>query len=343
MTDVSRVSRDGVRPTVSVVMITYNHAPYIAEAIEGVVRQKVDFPFELIVADDASPDGTGAIVRGYHARYPDLIRVVGSPANVGAWANHRRALARASGEFVAYCEGDDYWCDDQKLQKQVQFLRSHPSCGMVHSEFHRREGDRITERVHAAEGRVIRTGRSYEQLLRHEHYAITCSVCYRRDILMAYLDSPYDDPSLLMGDLPVILFTAKDWDIGYIDEPLAVYRRIPGSITNSGPDKTLAWVQSLAKCRQMFLDRVPCSVRLRHDVERESQSAVFRAAYAARDAQACREAFRRLRDVDPSWGSLRDRAKIFLVSGRVTSALLGRWWAVRRALRNAIRFRLGKP
>ena len=115
-------------PVVSVSMITYNHEPYIRQAIEGVMMQKTDFEFELIIGEDCSTDKTREICFEYQKKYPDKIRVLWWHENVsGKGGNGRRSRAHCRGEFVALCEGDDYWIDPHKLQKQVNVFRENPS------------------------------------------------------------------------------------------------------------------------------------------------------------------------------------------------------------------------
>ena len=121
-------------PLLSIVTITYNHEPFIAKTIEGVLMQQVKFPIELIIAEDCSTDGTRAICQRYAEEYPDLIRLITSESNVGAIPNERRAMLAARGKYIAFCEGDDYWTDPLKLQKQVDFLESHPDYSVT---FHR--------------------------------------------------------------------------------------------------------------------------------------------------------------------------------------------------------------
>lgn len=121
-------------PLLSIVTITYNHEPYIAKTIEGVLMQQVNFPIELIIAEDCSTDGTRAICQRYAEEYPELIRLITSESNVGAIANERRAMLAARGKYIAFCEGDDYWTDPLKLQKQVDFLEAHPDYSVT---FHR--------------------------------------------------------------------------------------------------------------------------------------------------------------------------------------------------------------
>lgn len=113
-------------PLVSVVTITYNHEPWIARTIEGVLSQKVDFPLEMVIAEDCSTDGTRAVCERYAEAHPDIIRLLPSERNLGIIPNERRAMAAARGKYIAFCEGDDYWTEPSKLQRQVDFLESHP-------------------------------------------------------------------------------------------------------------------------------------------------------------------------------------------------------------------------
>ena len=123
-----------IKTVVSVITITYNHEPFIAKTIEGVLMQQVNFPMEFIIAEDCSSDGTRAICERYWEQYPELIRLITSKSNVGAVANERRAMQTAQGKYIAFCEGDDYWTDPLKLQKQVDFLEKNPEYSVC---FHR--------------------------------------------------------------------------------------------------------------------------------------------------------------------------------------------------------------
>ena len=113
-------------PLVSIVCITYNHEPYLCQALDGFLMQRTTFPVEIILAEDCSTDGTRAICEEYAKRYPGKIRYIWSETNVGAVANERRAMEAAQGKYIAFCEGDDYWTDADKLQRQVDFMESHP-------------------------------------------------------------------------------------------------------------------------------------------------------------------------------------------------------------------------
>ena len=113
-------------PKVSIVTTTHNQEAYVRRAFDSFVAQQVDFPVEIIVADDASTDSTPAIIREYAERYPHLFRPIFRPENLGLNRNLVGALAIARGEYIALCEGDDYWVDPLKLSKQVVFLDGNP-------------------------------------------------------------------------------------------------------------------------------------------------------------------------------------------------------------------------
>ena len=116
------------KPFVSINCITYNHEKYIADALDGFLIQKIDFPIEILVHDDASTDRTPEIIRSYEERYPNIIKPIYQKMNQYSQGKKPSVFnfKRAQGEYVAMCEGDDYWTDPYKLQLQVDFLESHP-------------------------------------------------------------------------------------------------------------------------------------------------------------------------------------------------------------------------
>jgi len=124
------------RPFVSVCMLAYNHEPFIRQALEGVLVQKTDFDFELVIGEDCSTDRTREICFEYQKRFPERVRVLWWHENVTKFGgNGNRTRAHCRGELVALCEGDDYWTDPDKLQKQVDVLRQHPEVTMCCHRF----------------------------------------------------------------------------------------------------------------------------------------------------------------------------------------------------------------
>lgn len=130
-----------MEPLVSISCITYNHAPYIKQCLDGFLMQKTTFPFEVLIHDDASTDGTTEIIKDYAQKYPEIIKPLYEEEN--QWIKGRRGSAefnfpRAKGKYIALCEGDDYWIDENKLQMQVDFLENNPEYTMC---FHSAELD----------------------------------------------------------------------------------------------------------------------------------------------------------------------------------------------------------
>ena len=123
---------------VSIISLAYNHASYIRECLDGFMMQKTNFAFEVLIHDDASTDGTADIIREYEAKYPDIIKPIYQTENQyskGIPIGCTYLYPRAKGKYIALCEGDDYWTDPLKLQKQVDFLESHPDYVMCSHRF----------------------------------------------------------------------------------------------------------------------------------------------------------------------------------------------------------------
>lgn len=116
---------------VSICCLAYNHESYISQCLDGFVMQKCNFSYEVLIHDDASTDGTANIIREFEERYPNLIKPIYQIENQwskGVKITSKLNFPRAQGKYIALCEGDDYWTDPLKLQKQVDFLEAHPEC-----------------------------------------------------------------------------------------------------------------------------------------------------------------------------------------------------------------------
>ena len=133
------------KPIVSICSITYNHENYIAEAIDGFLMQETDFPFEVIVRDDASPDSTAEIIREYEKKYPNIIKPIYEKEN--GYQKGIKAMPivykKAIGKYIALCEGDDYWTDPLKLQKQVDFLEGNEAYVLCGTRFLRSDNSLV--------------------------------------------------------------------------------------------------------------------------------------------------------------------------------------------------------
>ncbi len=119
---------------VSVAFITYNHETFIRQALDSVLMQKTDFPFEIVIGEDCSTDKTREIIQSYQTKYPEKIKLVTSSSNVGPMPNVVRTYKACKGKYIAILEGDDYWIDPLKLQKQVDLLEAHPEFSMCFTD-----------------------------------------------------------------------------------------------------------------------------------------------------------------------------------------------------------------
>jgi glycosyltransferase involved in cell wall biosynthesis len=227
------------RALVSVVMKTYNHAPFVAEAISSVLRQEGDFATEIIVADDASTDGTAAIVGEIAAAHPGVIRLIVSPHNVGIYENSRVAWSACRGSFIAILEGDDSWTHPGKLRAQLDYFESHPDatiCGHVAEV--RRDGVLVGHTPAPQRSEL-----SFEGLLKR-NFLPNCSVMYRAGVVT---DLPAWIANLRMVDWPLHLLHAAGGEIGFMDMPWGIYRLHPG-----GSWSTLAWESQVDAIVEMY-------------------------------------------------------------------------------------------
>jgi glycosyltransferase involved in cell wall biosynthesis len=218
---------------VSIDCITFNHEKYIADAIESFLMQKTDFKYEILIHDDASTDRTVEIIKEYEKRYPDIIRPILQKENQHSKGVRRIAYifnhSRAKGKYVAICEGDDYWTDPYKLQKQIDYLENHPQCSMCfHAAELVRVGEGKTGVVKPYDNSCISPTENI--ILGDGGFMATNTIVYRKEILDNAPDFFLNAP---VGDYPLqILSSTQDYAY-YINDFMSVYRiGVEGSWTS---------------------------------------------------------------------------------------------------------------
>jgi glycosyltransferase involved in cell wall biosynthesis len=265
-----------IEPLVSIMMITYNHAPFIAQAIEGVLQQKTSFFFELVIGEDCSTDGTREIVFEYQKKSPDIIRVITSEKNVGMIKNGLRTMKACRGKYMAFCEGDDYWQNLHKLQKQADYLESHPECGLVFSDcdvYYNRSG-KLIKNIRYSSGYQLFEKFSIEQILGNEkirRWPWTCTAMVRKDLSEQIIEGdPYLHQSgqFPLGDVQIWAELALISEVVYIPECLATYRIIDESAThNADPRKLLLFWIALSEMELYLCDKHKLSENIRRKAE----------------------------------------------------------------------------
>lgn len=225
-------------PLVSINMITYNHAPFIAQAIEGVLCQKTTFLFELIIGEDCSTDGTREIVFEYQKKYPHIIRVITSGENVGMKKNGLRTIKACQGKYIAFCEGDDYWQSPFKLQKQADYLEGNPACGLVYSSYdvyHVTSKKKIKDFVKHREWEMPENPRITD-IVSGKGAPLTCTAMVRRDLYEKIVESDpylYKSDHFLMGDTQIWAEISTMAQLHFIPESLATHNITDESATRS--------------------------------------------------------------------------------------------------------------
>ncbi|MBB6600005.1 glycosyltransferase [Luteimonas sp. MC1825] len=298
--EISDMTQLSPAPVVSVAMVTYNHESWIRNAIEGVLMQEAPFDYELVIGEDCSSDATRSIVLDYQRRFPSLIRVICSERNVGPAANHGRVIDAARGEFLAFCEGDDYWCNPRKLAAQVALLQADPGAGAAHSDWIRARNDGANSWILDLRSVHHRMRRKYLEgdLFPVFYFAKvlrTCTLMLRRSALQAYQGDRISTPAYRFGDTVIASYVTSRWRVAYWPEVSAVYRESPGSLLRSGLQSKIAFLKSCLAfdddARQYFADRsdYPQAYRL------EIGLGLFLWAVKARDRGAAVLALRDLR------------------------------------------------
>lgn len=245
-----RIDRD--KPLVTVCIPTYNQQQWIGDAIQGALDQQTSFRVEILVSDDASSDDTLAVCRSFAERYPDRVRVLANESNLGMLANYEKLYRSVESRYIAFCDGDDYWIDPLKLQRQVDYLESHIDCGMCFAKCK-------TWWVHKDRfGEVY--GKPYEELkdvLRICYVPALTAIC-RTELVHSY----YDDPQMkeirkscpVTADYPLWLYIGMHAKIHFHDNIVAVFRVFENSGSHfADPDKAIRFDQTVWLMADRFI------------------------------------------------------------------------------------------
>ncbi len=245
------------QPVVSVCILTYQHVGFIAQAIEGALMQRTEFPVEILVGEDGSTDGTREVCLDYAQRFPDRVRVFvrdrkdvvfidGLPR--GGF-NFRMTLREARGEFIALCEGDDFWTDPDKLQRQVDYLRHHSDCvGCFHDAcLVDLDGRTIAESYFQTPQEKFNQRDVLDSLMSREP---TCSLLFRRS---AYVDPLPDWYLRRPNDLALDILLTNQGSLGFINHNMSAYRIHSGGIW-SGTTEASRIVELIVRYKLLLSD-----------------------------------------------------------------------------------------
>lgn len=203
----------------SVCVRTHNQERFIGEALDRVLRQHTIFPFEIIISDDASSDGTVAILKEYQKQYPDKIRLLLSDANIGGPENLKRVIEASKAKYVTCLDGDDFYTDDYKLQKQVDILESHPEyAACFHNTWYADENGQLKGLFNRPDFHAVHDAREF---IRERWFVPIHSAVLRRE----YIEFPDWYNTVMNDDYVVHLSVAKHGPYYYMPDVMVAYRR----------------------------------------------------------------------------------------------------------------------
>lgn len=246
---------------VSIDCIAYNHEKYIAESLDSFLMQKTSFRYEILVHDDASSDGTAAIIREYERKYPDIIKPIYQIENQYSKGKKVGMInrERAKGKYIAICEGDDYWTDPYKLQKQFDYMEANPSCALCIHAANKIDADSgilmyeirpgVTNRMFTVE-EVIKGGGGM---------CATNSMFFPAALIRKMPGFYYNSP---IGDYPLAIHLALQGETFYFDCNMSVYRYL-----SSG-----SWTKRTITNKNRMIEMHNALIRLLHEVNEYTDS-----------------------------------------------------------------------
>ena len=260
-------------PLVSVCVTTYNHEPYLAKALDAILAQRCDFGVEIILGEDCSSDNTLAVCKQYAEKYSEQITLITSAENVGWRKNYRRCVEAARGKYIAFCDGDDYWCDANRLAEQVALMEQKPNIGLCYTLAERRD----------AEGALVGhfpkgEGHTTLDTLLHDWCVENCTSLAKRELVLAYYNTekPENRPEWLTEDLPMWLFVAAHSEVAYINRVTAVHCVFPDSVSHSTSlAKRLAFCDSSSNIKLWFDERYNSKQQRKHLLRERMNTALW--------------------------------------------------------------------
>ncbi|MFB0944870.1 MAG: glycosyltransferase involved in cell wall biosynthesis [Spirosomataceae bacterium] len=237
------------KPKVSVCFITYNHAKYIEQALDSILSQQINFTFEIVIGDDCSTDGTSEIVKKYADKYPHIVRAYIHPENLIKYGspgkfNFTHAFSQCRGEYVTHFEGDDYYIDDYKFQKQADYLDKHSECSACfHNALMKFEDGSGREDYNINPPDQPKLTTVHDLLKEREiWFMATASVMLRKQVIGDKFPAWFFETK--SGDIPLYILLADSAAIGYLPDVMSVYRRNSAGLSYTDSNFDWAFLQN---------------------------------------------------------------------------------------------------
>lgn len=289
------------RPLVSICCTTFNHQNYIEDTIKGFLAQETKFVYEIIIHDDASTDSTAEIIKKFAIKYPKLIFPIIQKEN--QWSKGIRPSTsfvwpKAKGKYIALCEGDDYWIDPFKLQKQVDILESNPNIGIVHTECdsYNDSTGRFKRELNRSANNIIPKGDIYEDLLIRNTIK-TLTVLFRSSFIKRIDFKNFSN--FKMGDYPLWLEISRLAKVDYIDESSSVYRIRNNSLSNhNNLIESIRFKRESYKIKYDFIKKYGCTLRTEKAIKINYNQLELDYAFNQRNSKTVKKHYRSLKELE---------------------------------------------
>lgn len=243
----------GTTPLVSTSTLAFNHGPYIRDCLEGILMQRTTFPVRVCIFDDFSTDGTRDIIKEYESNYPNIFYVVYASHNTYGKSERLKVIepfrkARKEAKFIALCEGDDYWTDPLKLQKQVKLLEQNPECSIsFHSTLKKTKSKEYLVHNHGNSNKIFDS----DKLISGEINMWTASILVKTDVIESI---PNNLDYLKFGDVKLKIWAASLGNIAYVGGgPMSVYRRGVKGAWSENEGKGFDWeIERLSEHHKVY-------------------------------------------------------------------------------------------
>ena len=246
---------------ISVAVITYNQQDTIAQTLDSILYQKGDFELEVVIGEDCGTDNTWVICQDYAERFPEQVVLLENTHNLGIMANFARVMKACTGEYVGICAGDDYWCDEQKLQKQLDYLTAHPECGVCTTGGYRylvRRDEMVPgiAPLHPIEDGDV-SKHYFSEIYSGGVYAMPLSIVFKRELIEHIDFDVFIERGFPVEDYPMQAIMAMHTKWGHIEDLTVVYRVYSESATFISYDhpKYMQYHRGLMEIRRYLRDK----------------------------------------------------------------------------------------
>lgn len=324
------------KPLVAIRTLVFNHEPYLRDYFEGIISQETNFSFVAVIHDDCSTDNSAGIIREYAEKYPNIIKPIYENENQYSKKDGAilkimdEALSCTGAKYVAICEGDDYWTDPYKLQKQVDFLESHPDVGLCYTDYNQQYDSNPNIIRSMFEQQHHYRPETYEQHLLKPGYLAPMTWLYRMELSEYIMNSQiYSD-----GTYAYMLEFMKNSKVAYLPEVTATYRSHKGSASSPiGHVRMFKYMKGVFDTQVYYSEKYPCGDDMKKKIRMRGYLDILPVAIMA----DCNDFVEEARDYLESQdlridliirelrqGEMRKRSKAY----RIGKALLKpfRWW-----------------